>query len=467
MSRPSTEAEYLAKLVPPSVAATGIGRRSLLRGALAGAGFLGASGLLAACGSSGSSSLRRRAAAAPQAATGTLTFGSNQSDAVPKKAYADSSSTLQRPPTSRSTVKVNTVDHNTFQENINNYLQGKPDDVFTWFAGYRMRFFAAQGLVGDISDVWQNLNGMPDALQDGLHRRRRQAVLRAARQLPVGGLLPQERLRRRRLPGRRRRWTSSSTLSKQMQKDGLVPIAFADKDGWPAMGTFDQLNMRINGYQFHVDLMAGKKAWDSDRGQEGLRHLEGAAALPPGRLARPHLAGGRAVAAAEEVRDVPARHVRRPAVPKDADQDDLDFFTFPEIDSTIGADAIDAPIDGFMMAAKPEERGGGQGVPRLPRHARRRRTSTSRPTRRSSPSNTRRRHARLHARCRRRRSSSSARRQEHLAVPRPRHPPRLRLDGDDPGAADVHQEPERHRRAHQEHREPEEVDLRVAERRPR
>ena len=33
---------------------------------------------------------------------------------------------------------------------------------------------------------------------------------------------------------------------------------------------------------------------------------------------------------------------------------DLDFFTFPEIDSTVGADAIDAPIDGFMMAAKPK-----------------------------------------------------------------------------------------------------------------
>jgi hypothetical protein len=44
MSRPSTEAEYLTSLLPPSVAATGIGRRSLLRGALAGAGFLGRQG---------------------------------------------------------------------------------------------------------------------------------------------------------------------------------------------------------------------------------------------------------------------------------------------------------------------------------------------------------------------------------------------------------------------------------------
>ena len=33
-------------------------------------------------------------------------------------------------------------------------------------------------------------------------------------------------------------------LCQQMQKDGLIPIAFADKDGWPAMGTFDVLNMR-------------------------------------------------------------------------------------------------------------------------------------------------------------------------------------------------------------------------------
>jgi multiple sugar transport system substrate-binding protein len=38
--------------------------------------------------------------------------------------------------------------------------------------------------------------------------------------------------------------------------------------------------------------------------------------------------------------------------PKDQ-QDDLDFFTFPEVDSTIGADAIEAPIDGFMMAKRP------------------------------------------------------------------------------------------------------------------
>ena len=47
------------------------------------------------------------------------------------------------------------------------------------------------------------------------------------------------------------------TLAAKMQTDGLIPIAFGDKDGWPAMGTFDILNLRHNGYDFHVGLMAG------------------------------------------------------------------------------------------------------------------------------------------------------------------------------------------------------------------
>ena len=43
--------------------------------------------------------------------------------------------------------------------------------------------------------------------------------------------------------------------------------------------------------------------------------------------------------------------------------------------------------------------------------------------------------------------------QEHRPVPRPGHPAGLRFDRDDPGAAAVHQEPERHRRAHEQHRD--------------
>ena len=54
-------------------------------------------------------------------------------------------------------------------------------------------------------------------------------------------------------------------LCQRMKSDGLIPIAFADQDGWPAMGTFDYLNMRLNGYQFHLDLCAHKESWDQQK----------------------------------------------------------------------------------------------------------------------------------------------------------------------------------------------------------
>lgn len=150
MSRPQSQAEYLARLVPPSVA--GINRRSLLAGA-AGTGALLGTGLLAGCGDDSGSG----------GSSKDVSLGSNQSDPKPKDVLVKVTDGFKT--SSGVQVAINTVDHNTFQENINNYLQGKPDDVFTWFAGYRMRFFAQKGLASDISDVWGKLSGYSDAFK--------------------------------------------------------------------------------------------------------------------------------------------------------------------------------------------------------------------------------------------------------------------------------------------------------------
>ena len=105
-----------------------------------------------AAASAGRSRARRRTAAASARRPARSTLGSNYSDAVPKKALQAAVDTFTKD--TGITVKVNTVDHGTFQDQISSYLQGTPDDVFTWFSGFRMRFFAAQGLATDISDVW-------------------------------------------------------------------------------------------------------------------------------------------------------------------------------------------------------------------------------------------------------------------------------------------------------------------------
>ena len=139
---------------------------------------------------------------------------------------------------------------------------GTPDTVYTWFSGFRMKFFADQGLNTAIDDVWAKVkDNYTDGFANVGRRQRRQGLRHPGRLLPVGGLLSQERLRGEGLHASRRRWDDLKALATKMQADGLTPIAFGDKDGWPAMGTFDILNLRLNGYDFHVGLMAGKEKW--------------------------------------------------------------------------------------------------------------------------------------------------------------------------------------------------------------
>ena len=347
MSRPRSESEYLAGLVPPSVAA--LDRRRFLRLGLGAGAALSLPAFIAACGGDDDSGGGDGAK--------TTSLGSNQSDAVPKKAYADMVAAFQQ--SSGVTVAINTVDHENFQENINNYLQGRPDDVFTWFAGYRMKFFASQGLAGDISDVWGGLSGFSDAMKqastgdDGKQyfvplTTYPWAIFYRKSVFEEKGYQPPKTL------------DELKKLGDQMKKDGLVPIAFADKDGWPAMGTFDQLNLRINGYQYHVDLMAGKESWDSPQVKTVFDTWRGL--LPyhqPDSLGREWQEAAQALLKKDAGMYLLGMFVGQ-QFPKGAEQDDLDFFPFPEVDSAIGTGAIEAPIDGFMMAAEPKSEAGAK-----------------------------------------------------------------------------------------------------------
>lgn len=246
------------------------------------------------------------------------------------------------------------------------------------------------------------------------------------------------------------------TLSTKMQSEGLTPIAFGDKDGWPAMGTFDQLNLRINGYQFHVDLMAGKEAWDSDKVKtvfDTWRRL-----LPyhqPDSLGRTWQEAAQSLQQKKSGMYVLGMFVGQQFT-AGADLEDLDFFTFPEVDPAVGTDAIEAPIDGFMMAARPRNEAAAKKFLATSHRSRGGRLPQGR--RFGGRRELERQHRELLQAAEEGRGVHGGR-EVRRPVHGPRHPARLRLDGDDPGDPAVHRQPERHRRARQEHREPEEVDL--------
>jgi multiple sugar transport system substrate-binding protein len=301
-------------------------------------------------------------AAAAAAAGGKVTFGSNYSDDVPKTALAAAIAA------SGLDVSTNTIEHNAYQENINTYLQGSPDDVWCWFAGYRMKFFADKGLAGDVSDVWAGLPAgeLADSFKGA-------STGNDGKQYFVPYYLYPWALFYRKSVFAEKGYEIPKTmdalkkLGDQMKKDGLAPIAFGDKDGWPAMGTFDYINMRLNGYDYHVSLMAGKEDWAGDKvkgvfntwaellpyhqeGSLGRTWQEAAGSLRK-KEAGMYLLG---MFVGEQFQDEGGK--------VGPDYEDLDYFAFPEIAPENGQDSVEAPIDGFAMAAKPKNPEGAKAL---------------------------------------------------------------------------------------------------------
>jgi len=256
-------------------------------------------------------------------------------------------------------VKTHTFAHGPFQEQINSYLQGHPDDVFTWFAGYRMQFFAAKGLATPIDDVWKILTPqMPPAFKAASTGLDGHQYFVPNKNYPWA-VYYRKSLWKEKGYTAPRTWAQFVALAKKMQNDGLTPIAFTDKDGWPPMGWFDIINMRINGYDYHVRLMAGKQSWDSPQvkavfnkwrelfpyyseGTLGLTWQDGAAQLE-NKQAGMFLLGGFLTGAM-----------------KPANAKDVDFFPFPVINPRWGQDSIDAPIDGYMISKSPKNLAGAK-----------------------------------------------------------------------------------------------------------
>jgi len=331
-----------------SVEQNGVSRRTLIKGAaLGGIGIAGGATVLSSCGSK---------------ASGPMSFGARTVDESPTKQLKALVAAYEKK--SGNKVTYNATESNAFQNNLSQYLQGTPDDAFQWMAGFRMQFFADQGLLEDVSDVWKSIGDQYDNSYKiassgkdgkqyfvpqswypwGLHYRK--SMVKDL------GLDPENVAT----------WDDLLKMFDAMKKKGLVGFAAGDKGGWEAMGTFDIINARVNGYQFHVDLLAGREKWTDARVIDVFTHWEqllpytnknvldlewdGAMQLLLQKKAGSTLMGSWFGGNFKEK--------------SQADYDDLWIVPFPEINPAHGVDTIDAPIDGFCVAANGSNTGVGK-----------------------------------------------------------------------------------------------------------
>ncbi|HEX2197100.1 MAG TPA: ABC transporter substrate-binding protein [Burkholderiales bacterium] len=212
----------------------------------------------------GASSMRRivlaaLAFAALGARAGTLVVNANTSDPAPRAAWEAAVQHFQREHPEVE-VRLNVYDHESYKKAIRNWLTAAPPDVVFWFAGNRMRQFVAPGLLAEVSELYT-----PE-VRAQLHPSALGLIGVGGRQYGVPyTYYPVGLYYRRDLVAAPRTWSELLAACERLAAQGLEPIAIGTRELWPAAAWFDYINLRLNGYAFHMRLMDGRVPYTDER----------------------------------------------------------------------------------------------------------------------------------------------------------------------------------------------------------
>ena len=283
-----------------------------------------------------------------------LVINSNASDPAPK-AVVDEVVQLFEEEYPEIDVQLNVFDHEAYKTVIRNFLVSEAPDVCLWFAGNRMKFFVDQGLLADVSDVWEQ-EGLKDSMSSSLSAMtvngKQYGVPYAYYQWgvyyrkdlfdQVGATVPTD-------------WDGFLDASAKLKAAGITPITIGTKFLWTAAGWFDYLNLRINGLDYHISLTDGDASYldsELDRVFEVWREL-----LDSGYFLESHGEFSWQEAQAPMINGDAAMYlIGNFIVPflEDADVvDQVGFFRFPSIDASVG-NYEDAPTDTVHVPANAE-----------------------------------------------------------------------------------------------------------------
>lgn len=166
-------------------------------------------------------------------------------------------------------VQLNNFDHEGYKTAIRNFLTADAPDLANWYAGNRMAPFVAAGQFMDVTDVWEQ-NGLNDALASA-----KASMTIDGKQWGVPYTYYQWGIYYNRdaykaagveLPGENGvTWDQFVANCEKFKAAGIDCLTTGSKALWPVAGIFDYLSLRTNGYEWHMDLTAGKVAWTDQK----------------------------------------------------------------------------------------------------------------------------------------------------------------------------------------------------------
>ena len=278
-----------------------------------------------------------------------LVINSNLSDPAPKAAFGELVEKFEAEYPDID-VTLNSFDHEAYKTAIRNFLAADPPDVALWFAGNRMKFFVDQGLFLDISDLWEEA-GFNESMASS-----RSTLTVDGKQygVPWGyyqwGVFYRTDIFEQHGLEVPENWDEFLEVSQTLKDNGITPITIGTKFLWTAAGWFDYLNLRINGFDYHMALMDGEASYLDPELDEVFATWE--ELLDRGFFLENHATYSWQEAQAPFINGNAAMYLIGNFMVPDMERagvvDNVGFFQFPQINPEIGM-FEDAPMESYHI----------------------------------------------------------------------------------------------------------------------
>ena len=250
-------------------------------------------------------------------------------------------------------IETTIIDREAYKTQIRNFLTADAPDVATWYAANRMRPYVSAGLFEDVSDLWQE----PEIAENLASTKGAMTIDGKQWGVPYSyyqwGVYYREDIFNELGLAEPTTWEEEKANCAKIVASGRACYTIGTKYLWTAGGWFDYLNLRTNGYDFHMALTQGEVEWTDDRVRAVFakwRELIDMGAFIANHQtyswqeALPFIVNGEATAY------LMGNFSVAPMREAGLTDDKLDFYQFVEITPGI-AKAEDAPTDTFHIPA--------------------------------------------------------------------------------------------------------------------
>jgi len=164
------------------------------------------------------------------------------------------------------TTKVSFVEEETYKVQLPSWLTSVSPDVINWHEGERMAYYARRGLLDDLSSDWRK-NGWDTqfaSLKTPSSYQGKQYAM-PTQYFAWGLFYRKDLFAKAGITREPATWDEFLEDCRKLKAAGIAPIAVGGRDAWTLAAWFDYLDLRLNGYAFHMQLMNGEVSYTDAR----------------------------------------------------------------------------------------------------------------------------------------------------------------------------------------------------------